>query len=115
MLLRVLPRNSGHKWLGCLRSTVRGGGHNLDIDLGLESASRVVFARAFVIFDANIAIQSGLEYCHPRATPLACFAAGHWQIYRRDVGLMDTAMRKFLLRLVGHGRTTIRDGLDEAM
>lgn len=44
MSIRVMPRNFGHKWLGCMFSVGRSGGHNLETDFHLRVPPLAFFA-----------------------------------------------------------------------
>ena len=96
----LLPRDCGHKWLGCFLTTKNVQGPTLDVEHHLQSAARAWFVHKWMLCDKNIPLGLRLKFFNAVITPVACFAAGHRILYPRDVRRYDIEMRKMLRRMI---------------
>ena len=95
----VLDHASSHKWLGCLLHT--GGCHDADIDFHLQAALRAFNANLWILIDRHVSFATRLRYFDTIITPVACFAAGHRTILKKDLNKIDVTFRKLLRSVVG--------------
>ena len=95
----VLDRVSTHKWLGCLLHA--GGCHDADIDFHLQAALRAFNANRWILTDRHVSLATKLRYFDTIITPVACFAAGHRTILKKDLNKIDVTFRKLLRSVVG--------------
>ena len=96
----VLPRDCGHKWLGCFLTTKNVQGSTLDVEHHLQSAARAWFVHKWMLCDKNIPLGLRLKFFNAVVTPVACFAAVHRTLYPRHVRRYDIEMRKMLRRMI---------------
>ena len=95
----VLDRVSTHKWPGCLLHA--GGCHDADIDFHLQAALRAFNANRWILTDRHVSLATRLRYFDTIITPVACFAAGHRTILKKDLNKIDVTFRKLLRSVVG--------------
>ena len=95
----VLDRASSHKWLGCLLHA--GGCHDADIDFHLQAALRAFNANRWILIDRHVSLATRLRYFDTIITPVACFAAGHRMIFKKDLNKIHVTFRKLLRSMVG--------------
>ena len=95
----VLDRASSHKLLGRLLHA--GGCHDADIDFHLQAALRAFNANRWILIDRHVSLATRLRYFDTIITPVACFAAGHRMIFKKDLNKIDVTFRKLLRNMVG--------------
>ena len=54
IVVEILERNRGHKWLGCMISKHTDGSHGLDLEHHLQAASWVFYANRQILSDMNV-------------------------------------------------------------
>ena len=99
--IQVLPRDCGHKWLGCILSAEGSRGQHLDFDFHLQAASRAFFAHKAVFCNRKVSLKHRLRYFHAMVTPVACFGCGHRTIRKHHLEQLDIEFRKLVRRIVG--------------
>ena len=60
----VLPRDCGHKWLGCFLTTKNVQGPTLDVEHHLQSAARAWFVHKWMLCDKNIPLGLFFQCCY---------------------------------------------------
>lgn len=96
-----MPRDCGHKWLGCILSAEGSRGQHLDFDFHLQAASRAFFAHKAVLCNRKVSLKHRLRYFHAMVTPVACFGCGHRTIRKHHLEQLDIEFRKLVRRIVG--------------
>ena len=91
-------------WLGCMLTTTLGKSTTWDVDHRLQAASRAFNANRWILCDSRIAISRRLGYFDCVISPVACYAAGHGNIYKQDLHRFDVLQRRFLRSVVGPPR-----------
>jgi len=66
--LEVLEQTKGHKWLGCLSSTLNMGNRNEDVKYRLQNAFRTFQANKWILCDKNVSVVFTFEILHAMVT-----------------------------------------------
>ena len=101
MILRVLPRDAGQKWLGNMLTSSGSKLQDVDLHYHLQQASKAFHMNRWILQDRNVSIVKRLRYFDPVVSSVACFAGGHRTMYNRHLERLDTHFRKLCRSIVG--------------
>ena len=99
--LKVLDRDAGHKWLGCVLSAQGSTGQNQDIRLHLQQANKAFFANRWILCNKHVSISARLHFFQSVVGSVACFGAGHRTVHNQDMQMIKAEYRKLLRTIVG--------------
>ena len=99
--IKVLPREEGHKWLGCMLSTAGVDGFEVDAEYHLQAASRAFYASRWILRDKRTSIIDRLRFFCSVVTSVACFGAGHRAFRRTDCVRYGVEFRRLARQVVG--------------
>ena len=99
--LKILPRATSHKWLGCMLSTTVSHDDGTDIEYHLQCANKAFYANRWLLCDRNVSIAARVKYFQSIVTSVACFASGHRTVYKGDLLKMDVHFRRLMRQVVG--------------
>ena len=98
--IKVLDRNRGQKWLGCMLTAAGSMGQNVDrlyhIDQGVKSFHR----SCWILQDRKISVLWRLKYFDRVVSSTVCFSSGHRTIYKDHLLRLDVAFRKLCRSIV---------------
>ena len=101
VILRVLPRDAGQKWLGSMLTSRGSKLQDVDVQYNLQQASKVFHMNRWILQDRNVSIVKRLRYFESVVSSVACFAGGHRTMYNRHLERLDTHFRKLCRSIVG--------------
>ena len=101
LVIKVVPRSSSQKWLGCMLSCSLSGSHALDLEYHLQAASKAFFANKAILTNRKTSLAMRLKYFVAVVSSVACFAAGHRAFYSEDFHNMAVHFRKLSRIVVG--------------
>ena len=77
MILKVLPRDAGQKWLGSMLTSRGSKLQDVDVQYHLQQASKVFHMNRWILQDRNVSIVKRLRYFESVVSSVACFVGGH--------------------------------------
>ena len=102
----ILEHTSGQKWFGCTLTAQSSKLHHVDVKHPMQQPSRAFFANRWILQDHQESNATGLKYFDKVVITVACFAVGHWTVYKNDLVKMDVSYRKLCQQIVGPPRGT---------
>ena len=101
MILRVLPRDAGQKWLGSMLTSSGSKLQDVDLQYHLQQASKAFHMNRWILQDRNVSIVKRLRYFESVVSSVACFAGGLRTMYNRHLERLGTHFRKLCRSIVG--------------
>ena len=83
--VKVLDRNQGQKWLGCMLTAAGSMGQNVDLLYHIQQGTKCFHSNRWILQNRNTSVLSRLKYFDSVVSSTVCFSSGHRTIYTEDV------------------------------
>ena len=77
LILKVLERNQGQKWLGCILTACGSMMQHLDLAYHMEQGTKSMHANRWILQDKTTSIHTRLKYFNACVSAVVCFGGGH--------------------------------------
>ncbi len=101
MILRVLPRDAGQKWVGSMFTSRGSKLQDVDLQYHLQQAWKAFHMNRWILQDRNVSIVKRLRHFGFVMSSVACPVAGHRVVHNRHFERLTTHFRKLCKSIVG--------------
>ena len=100
LILKVLERNQGQKWLGCILTASGSMMQHLDLSYHMEQGTKSMHANRWILQDNTTSIYTRLKYFNACVSAVVCFGGGHRTMYKKQLHTLDVLFRKLCRSIV---------------
>ena len=100
LILKVLERNQGQKWLGCILTACGSMMQHLDLSYHMEQGTKSMHANRWILQDKTTSIYTRLKYFNACVSAVVCFGGGHRTLYKKQLYTLDVLFRKLCRSIV---------------
>ena len=100
LTLKVLERNQGQKWLGCILTACGSMMQHLDLAYHMEQGTKSMHANRWILQDKTTSIYTRLKYFNACVSAVVCFGGGHRTLYKKQLHTLDVLFRKLCRSIV---------------
>ena len=100
LILKVLERNQGQKWLGCILTACGSMMQHLDLAYHMEQCTKSMHANRWILQDKTTSIYTRLKYFNACVSAVVCFGGGHRTLYKKQLYTLDVLFRKLCRSIV---------------
>ena len=94
LILKVLDRNQGQKWLGCILTACGSKMQDMDLASHMEQGTKAMHANRWILQDKTTSIYTRLKYFNACVSTVVCFGGGHRTLYKKQLCALDVLFRK---------------------
>ena len=98
--VKVLDRNQGQKWLGCMLTAAGSMGQNVDLLYHIQQGTKCFHSNRWILQNRNTSVLSRLKYFDSVVSSTVCFSSGHRTIYKDQLLKLDVSFRKLCRSIV---------------
>ena len=99
-MVKVLDRNQGQKWLGCMLTAAGSMGQNVDLLYHIQQGTKCFHSNRWILQNRNTSVLSRLKYFDSVVSSTVCFSSGHRTIYKDHLLKLDVSFRKLCRSIV---------------
>ena len=100
LILKVLERNQGQKWLGCILTACGSMMQHLDLAYHMEQGTKSMHANRWILQDKTTSIYTRLKYFNACVSAVVCFGGGHRTLYKKQLYTLDVLFPKLCRSIV---------------
>ena len=100
VVVKVLDRNRGQKWLGCMLTAAGGMRQDVGILYHIEQGTQCFHSKRWILQNRKTSVLSRLKYFDSVVSSTVCFASGHRTINKDHLLRLDVSFRKLCRAIV---------------
>ena len=100
VVVKVLDRNRGQKWLGCMLTAVRSMRQGVGFLYHIEQGTKCFHTNQWILQIRKTSVLSRLKYLDSVVSSMVCFAIEHRTIYKDHLLKLDVSFRKLCRAIV---------------
>ena len=100
LILTVVERNQGQKWLGCILTACGSMMPHMDLAYHMEHGTKTMHTNRWILQDKTPSIYTRLKYFSACVSAVVCFGSGHRTLYKQQLYAPDVLFRKLCRSIV---------------
>ena len=100
VVVKVLDRNRGQKWLGCMLTAAGSMRQRGDVLYHIEQGTKCFHSNRWILQNRKTLVLSRLKYFDSVVSSRVCFASGQRTIYKDHLFKLDVSFRKLCRAIV---------------